>query len=422
MTATDIPLRDLHENSYNPRKRFDDAAMADLKESIENVGLNQPPTVRQNADGYEVVAGIRRLTALRQIHGEDSDVEIPCNVRELDDDDARLVALNENLTREDLTPVEEAWEFADYVEVDYRDEGPESYAEYIKGVKDGDAIIPTPDSKKGDIQELADNIAPSPSVIMDRLRLLPLPTEVLGWVETGDLSQRPARDIAKELSQIPNAEFREKHMNQLANQVVADSLSESEVRERAKNIRAKWQKEQNREEEKREKFEEQAQAAFDALRNETEDKLEWYNEHADESCSPDVSNGYVTLVNSVLEAYQSRVSELGGDKQTALDDEIQDVRTEKSRLEDNIQLVRDEDHSRCPFCKAHVLIPDLEDRVSEYDSEIQVLNEQKEELSSEREEYKSRRSDLRDKRNEYENALSNLDRYTDEDAKGLIEG
>jgi ParB/RepB/Spo0J family partition protein len=90
----------------NDRKTFDEVELATLAASIDKHGLSQPVTVRPRADGmYEIVAGERRTRAMRDVLKWS---EIPCVVRELDDESAAAVMLAENTARADLNPMEEA--------------------------------------------------------------------------------------------------------------------------------------------------------------------------------------------------------------------------------------------------------------------------------------------------------------------------
>lgn len=99
-----IPIEDVQRGRYQPRTRFDDAALAELAESIRAQGVIQPVVVRAVSGGFELIAGERRWRAaqLAGLH------ELPAVVRELDDQAAAAVALIENIQREDLNPMEEA--------------------------------------------------------------------------------------------------------------------------------------------------------------------------------------------------------------------------------------------------------------------------------------------------------------------------
>lgn len=65
-TVEEIKLKDLRPNPYQPRKTFDDDALSDLKESIQQHGVLQPIIVRKSIKGYDIVAGERRFRAAQQ--------------------------------------------------------------------------------------------------------------------------------------------------------------------------------------------------------------------------------------------------------------------------------------------------------------------------------------------------------------------
>ncbi len=103
-----LPLAQLLVNPEQPRRHFAESALNDLADSIRNQGLLQPIIVRPlpgtAPTQYEIVAGERRYRACK-IAGL---TEVPVIVRELSDQDALVIALIENLQREDLNPLEEA--------------------------------------------------------------------------------------------------------------------------------------------------------------------------------------------------------------------------------------------------------------------------------------------------------------------------
>ena len=94
-----------------PRRRFDETALATLGESIRKHGILEPIIVRPRDDRFEIVAGERRFQAAVQIGLE----EVPVTIRDLDDRTAMEIALSENLEREDLSPIEVAVSFSDYL-------------------------------------------------------------------------------------------------------------------------------------------------------------------------------------------------------------------------------------------------------------------------------------------------------------------
>ena len=103
----EIPLDRIRPNPYQPRRRFDEAEMATLVASIREHGILQPILVVETIDGYQLVAGERRLRAAQTVGLE----RIPAIVRHLDDQAQLEVALIENLQREDLDPIESALGF-----------------------------------------------------------------------------------------------------------------------------------------------------------------------------------------------------------------------------------------------------------------------------------------------------------------------
>jgi ParB family chromosome partitioning protein len=100
----EIPTARIKPNPHQPRKRFDPESLATLTASISEHGVLQPILVTETVDGYQLVAGERRLRAA-QAAGLD---RIPALVRQLADRDQLELALVENLQREDLDPVETA--------------------------------------------------------------------------------------------------------------------------------------------------------------------------------------------------------------------------------------------------------------------------------------------------------------------------
>src|SRR5882672_7759080 len=104
-----LPLRDVRANPDQPRKHFDEEKIAELSASIKAHGLLQPIVVRRVADGFELIAGERRLRAAQRAEID----RLPALVREVED--PLELALIENLQREDLSPLEEAEGLADLI-------------------------------------------------------------------------------------------------------------------------------------------------------------------------------------------------------------------------------------------------------------------------------------------------------------------
>ena len=179
-----VDLNNIKPNEKQPRKSFDDQKLEELAESIQEHGLIQPIILRQAEMGYEIVAGERRWRACRKAGLK----EIPCIVKELTDEENMLVAIIENMQREDLNPIEEA----------------EGLNQMI--------------SSFGLTQEeVSKSVGKSRPYITNALRLLKLPDEIRDYVSKGNLSTGHARAIA-------GIAEREKQI-QLAQYVIEHDLS-----------------------------------------------------------------------------------------------------------------------------------------------------------------------------------------------------
>ncbi len=97
-----IPIEEIRANPNQPRKRFDEAGLAELADSIREKGVIQPLVVRKVAAGYELIAGERRLRAARLAGLE----TVPAVVKNITETEALELALIENIQREDLNPLE----------------------------------------------------------------------------------------------------------------------------------------------------------------------------------------------------------------------------------------------------------------------------------------------------------------------------
>ncbi|MCK8454863.1 ParB/RepB/Spo0J family partition protein [Bacillus safensis] len=161
-TVEEIKLKDLRPNPYQPRKTFDDDALSDLKESIQQHGVLQPIIVRKSIKGYDIVAGERRFRAAQQA----GLTTIPAIVREFSETLMREIALLENLQREDLSPLEEA----------------EAYASLL------DHLSVTQ-------EELAKRLGKSRPHIANHLRLLTLPDDIQKLIANGMLSMGHGRTL-----------------------------------------------------------------------------------------------------------------------------------------------------------------------------------------------------------------------------------
>jgi ParB family chromosome partitioning protein len=158
-----LPLDAIHSNPRQPRRRFEPEATSGLASSLRNQGVLQPVVVRPRpAGGYELIAGERRWRAAR----EAGLPTLPALVREADDRDSLLLALVENVAREDLSPVEEARAYAVLV-----------------------------DELELSLGEVAERVGRSKAGVSNRLRLLELPEEVLWMLARDELTEGHARAV-----------------------------------------------------------------------------------------------------------------------------------------------------------------------------------------------------------------------------------
>jgi ParB family transcriptional regulator, chromosome partitioning protein len=108
----EVPLTKIQHNPYQPRKSFDADELASLSASVKAHGILQPLVVRLAGDGYQLVAGERRLRAAQDA-GLSS---VPVHVVDFNDQQVLEAALAENIQRSDLNPIEKAHGFKDYLD------------------------------------------------------------------------------------------------------------------------------------------------------------------------------------------------------------------------------------------------------------------------------------------------------------------
>ena len=108
-----LPIQEIDPSPYQPRTIFDDERIDELLQTIKTHGVIQPIVVRMRNDRYEIIAGERRFRAVKKL-GMDT---IPGIVREFNDSQAASIALIENLQREGLTAIEEAYAYQKLIDL-----------------------------------------------------------------------------------------------------------------------------------------------------------------------------------------------------------------------------------------------------------------------------------------------------------------
>ena len=160
--SSTLNIKDIRPNPYQPRKEFDQTGLEELASSIKENGVFQPILVRKSVNGYELVAGERRLRASKLAGLK----QIPVIIKDFSEKEMMEISLLENIQRKDLTPIEEANAYEQLIKkLDYTQE------------------------------QLAKRLGKSRTNITNLLRLLTLPQEVQKLVNENKLSYGQARTL-----------------------------------------------------------------------------------------------------------------------------------------------------------------------------------------------------------------------------------
>lgn len=157
-----ILISEIVPNRYQPRTVFDNDKIDDLCQTIKTHGVIQPIVVRKSETGYEIIAGERRWRACTKLGIE----KIPAIVRNLNDTQAASVALIENLQREGLTSIEEAFAYQNLID--------------LHGLTQ---------------ESLAQRLGKGQSTVANKLRLLHLPAECHDALKQRKITERHARAL-----------------------------------------------------------------------------------------------------------------------------------------------------------------------------------------------------------------------------------
>ena len=219
-----LSINEIEPNRDQPRKIFEEQALAELSASIKEHGVLQPLLVRPMADGsYRLVAGERRYRAARMA----GVTEVPVTIREMTDEEESIFALIENLHREDLNAIEEA-----------------------QGIK---TLIDTFGFTQ---EEAAQKVGKSRTAVTNSLRLLNLPEDISNLVRDGKISMGHARAL---LSFEDAAEA-----SRVARLVVKDGISVRDVERLAKSAQ-KTKKSPEKREKKRDIFYDEVEIALSKM-------------------------------------------------------------------------------------------------------------------------------------------------------------
>ena len=159
-----LPVEQIAPNPHQPRREFAPGPLAELAESIRRHGIIQPLSVRRRDDGWELIAGERRLRAAK-LAGLQT---VPCLEMQVDKQDSAILALIENIQRRDLHYLEEATAIAAYLR------------------------------QSGSTQEeAAALLGRSPSALANKLRLLRLSAQNMELIRSANLTERHARCLLR---------------------------------------------------------------------------------------------------------------------------------------------------------------------------------------------------------------------------------
>lgn len=188
-----VPISIIKPNPYQPRKDFNQKSLEELSQSIRSYGIIQPISVRRiKEDSYELIAGERRLRASELANLS----EIPAIVLDYRDKESAIVALMENLQREDLNFIEEA----------------EGYSNLIED--------------HGFTQlELASKMGKNQSTIANKLRILKLPDDIKRRLLEFNLTERHGRTLLK----LPDDQLKRKILDRIIKNELNVSRTESLV-------------------------------------------------------------------------------------------------------------------------------------------------------------------------------------------------
>ena len=208
-----VELSGITPNPKQPRKYFDDEALSELSESIRIHGIIQPLVLNKVGDRFVIVAGERRYRASK-LAGLDS---VPAVVKTMSEEQAREIALIENLQRENLNPIEE-----------------------------GEALKQLMELNKMTQEEVAKRVSKSRSNVANTMRLLALPESVKGLIRDGRLSAGHARALLPIKDELKQSEY--------ARKIVEKGLSVREVEKGVKEILNPELKKKKMTEEQRERM------------------------------------------------------------------------------------------------------------------------------------------------------------------------
>lgn len=205
-----IPIDSIKPNKYQPRSVFSEEKIEELARTIHTHGVIQPIVIRSiGEDKYEIIAGERRYRAMKLLEW----LEVPAIVRNLDDKETASIALIENLQREELTPIEEAYAYEQLLQLHSLTQ-----------------------------EALAQRLGKGQSTIANKIRLLKLPDEIKNAIMEKKLSERHARalislkDSKLQISMYEEVLEKQLNVKQLENRI-QEVLNPEKKKDKSKQIK-----------------------------------------------------------------------------------------------------------------------------------------------------------------------------------------
>lgn len=389
-----IKLVNLIPNKYNPREIFRGAAMEELKNSMDDVGLIHPILIRPIKNGKsEVVAGMRRYYAAKDLKWE----SIECHSRKLTDLDAIKIAFSENIKRENLNPIELGKMY-------------QIYMEYLPQTetKNKKSFLKT-------ITKLRDDVAKAFNINLETVKnyisLLILPEDLRSMIilNHGDRKKGFSVSYGFELAKLPKEEIMDfyeiynpkdysivQYKKKVSEKIDANKLEGEKKRNKLEGNLNKAQLHLEKLIQRKEAFEERINKNLEKLEDEYDDVKEAIN-----------------FLLKQLEEFQS---------EEKLGKLAKDLKNHESKVDDlDILLVRTEEEgiSICPYCLAKIDIGIINKRKESSEGEIKDLRNELQKMSSTMDFNRNLKRDLESDDNLLEEVLAKI-KQKEKESEGIL--
>lgn len=368
-------LSELVPNKYNPRKLFLGSAMDELGKSIKENGLIEPLVVRQLKSGeFEVVAGMRRYYALKKLNID----EVECHVKNLSDDQAKLISLIENIQRQNLTPMEEARAYAINLGINFS-KWENLYSHTTKREHTGLTAF----SKK---------IGKSSKTVRNRIYLLFLPEDIQDAIEAEEqpLPLMYANEIVK-LRKIGKQDLAHRFMLNIFDEYKAkpDATSLDQINKRVTKLLDKYTEDEEEKEEDigiaikelEQKIEETETALAKVITKYNKDIIDFYKTFD----SPDIitdekdifveGNNIIDFLDEITKEYADNI------EYESIVDRINILENNTSDSYLLIERVKKDSIRACPFCHGLIDTEIIRRDIERFQNELEILKEKRKKMA-----------------------------------------